>query len=755
MSRIAVIIEVLVKLLGTVEALGFMMNEQVSFGLHGQEAYRGNWCSAMWKSSTNKTKGMSIKNVVKRSRETEGQKDCRRKKPRVPTERIKIVLHNARGFDALTEHDTVNLIKSQKPEVVGILETHLREEDGTRKVNTPEGYSKIEVRRSDLADDKDGGGIMVIYKRAQGIKIEQKNLKIRKKENIFVEKERIWVSVKTKEEKLAVGFVYMAAENRAEKNRVEFNRWNDSIYEVLEEDIRKLRKEGFKVILNGDMNGWVGCQKEGIPGNRKETNSNGLKFMDFLDRNRMLHLNGTEKCTGLYTRHSSNSATVLDYVSVSKEDLPIVKSVFVDENSVLGGNSDHVFVVTTLEQSYSAGPTPTTKTRQAIKWDIKEDTDWAKFRQKQTALLKEVPIQQWKEAETLGETLNTILVQALEDGVGKLEIKDRKPKQFPDNVRREIGKLKEVRSNWRAARTRMSKSPSNSKEHEMIEKEIKMQRQKDKVDELMSKFWRGERTKVFDKLSEGGVASTKLFWSYVANKSKSGQSFPFMQDPRSGEITSDQKEIKEIVEEFWKTMFHGSFEPVESRPVNDADLMEDDQSENDTGGREKEETDVRLEQEFTSSEVAFMIGKLKNSKAMGEDKVPNEALKNSTPEFVEAITKLFNNIRKEGKVPKGWKIGRLVLVHKKGSLTDVGNYRPLTVIVAMSGLFSRVLNERLTEVVEDKKLLGEVQQGFRRGRRGADNTFVLNTIIMKGVATGKKPHLAFLDIKKVVFKFII
>ena len=149
-----------------------------------------------------------------------------------------------------------------------------------------------------------------------------------------------------------------------------------------------------------------------------------------------------------------------------------------------------------------------------------------------------------------------------------------------------------------------------------------------------------------------------------------------------------------------------------------------------------------------------MIGKLKNSKAMGEDRIPNEALKNSSPEFVSAITKLFNNVRKEGKVPQVWKSGRLVLIHKKGPLTDMGNYRPLTVLAAMSGLFSRVLNERLTEVVEEKKILGEVQQGFRRGRRGADNTFVLNTIIMKGVATRKKPHLAFLDIKKVWFCFM-
>ena len=82
-------------------------------------------------------------------------------------------------------------------------------------------------------------------------------------------------------------------------------------------------------------------------------------------------------------------------------------------------------------------------------------------------------------------------------------------------------------------------------------------------------------------------------------------------------------------------------------------------------------------------------------------------------------------------------------------MTDMGNYRPLTVLPAMSGLFSRVLNHRLTKVVEDKQILGEMQQGFCKGRRGADNTFVLNTVIMRGPATRKRPHMAFLDIKKV------
>ena len=109
--------------------------------------------------------------------------------------------------------------------------------------------------------------------------------------------------MKTKNEKLAVCFVYVAAENRAEKNKEEFNKWNNAIYEVLEEDIRKLRKEGFKVLVMGDMNGWVGCGPTGIPGNRRETNTNKLRFMVFLDRTRMMHVNRTANCTGLFTRH--------------------------------------------------------------------------------------------------------------------------------------------------------------------------------------------------------------------------------------------------------------------------------------------------------------------------------------------------------------------------------------------------------------------------------------------------------------------
>ena len=46
------------------------------------------------------------------------------------------------------------------------------------------------------------------------------------------------------------------------------------------------------------------------------------------------------------------------------------------------------------------------------------------------------------------------------------------------------------------------------------------------------------------------------------------------------------------------------------------------------------------------------------------------------------------------------------------------------------------------------KLLGEIQQGFRKGRCGADNNFVLDTIMWKARASKKPVHMSFIDIAK-------
>ena len=74
--------------------------------------------------------------------------------------------------------------------------------------------------------------------------------------------------------------------------------------------------------------------------------------------------------------------------------------------------------------------------------------------------------------------------------------------------------------------------------------------------------------------------------------------------------------------------------------------------------------------------------------------------------------------------------------------------RPLTVLTSMSAVYTKLLNCRLSRVIETHGLLGEIQNGFRKTRSGADCTFILNTILWKSVSKQAKVHLAFLDLKK-------
>ena len=131
---------------------------------------------------------------------------------------------------------------------------------------------------------------------------------------------------------------------------------------------------------------------------------------------------------------------------------------------------------------------------------------------------------------------------------------------------------------------------------------------------------------------------------------------------------------------------------------------------------------------FTVSEVEEGIKSLHNGKAKGWDLIPNEALKNLPPLGIEILTFLFNKIKASGHLPKDWNRGRVTLVHKYGARELLGNYRPITVLISMCGLYSKLLNARLMKVVEKHDLLGEIQNGFHSSRSSADNNFILRRI---------------------------
>lgn len=87
--------------------------------------------------------------------------------------------------------------------------------------------------------------------------------------------------------------------------------------------------------------------------------------------------------------------------------------------------------------------------------------------------------------------------------------------------------------------------------------------------------------------------------------------------------------------------------------------------------------------------------------------------------------KVFNIVKEvwKGKgFPEGWRGGVIVPLHKKGNPNVAGNYREITLLSAAYKLYARILDERLKVDIEEKKILGDTQAGFRKGRCTIDDT---------------------------------
>ena len=77
-------------------------------------------------------------------------------------------------------------------------------------------------------------------------------------------------------------------------------------------------------------------------------------------------------------------------------------------------------------------------------------------------------------------------------------------------------------------------------------------------------------------------------------------------------------------------------------------------------------------------------------------------------------------------------------LHKTGELESPDNSRGITLNSGISKLLTRLLNNRLTEVIENKNLLRHNQIDFRKGFRTIDHVFTVKTLVDKYLSQNKK-----------------
>ena len=161
-----------------------------------------------------------------------------------------------------------------------------------------------------------------------------------------------------------------------------------------------------------------------------------------------------------------------------------------------------------------------------------------------------------------------------------------------------------------------------------------------------------------------------------------------------------------------------------------------------------------LNEIITEAEVLQAINELKRNKSCGADLLINELFMYSKNDLTEYLTLLFNFVFDAGIFPSEWSEGLLIPLHKKGSLNVPSNFRGITLLSVLGKLFTRILNNRLTNWAEEFGVYVEAQNGFRKGRGTVDNLFILQQLINNYIEKGEKLYAFFIDFTK-AFDYIV
>ena len=155
--------------------------------------------------------------------------------------------------------------------------------------------------------------------------------------------------------------------------------------------------------------------------------------------------------------------------------------------------------------------------------------------------------------------------------------------------------------------------------------------------------------------------------------------------------------------------------------------------------------------EFTvvsETEVLRELQKLKNKKSVGIDGISVQTLKSCADILIKPITHLINRSLMEGKVPKAWKVAKIIPLHKKGDKSNPDNYRPISLLPCISKLLERMVQLQLVHYLQTNNILVQAQSGFRANHSTVTALVKVTDEWLIAMDGGKYTGVIYIDLKK-------
>ena len=512
-------------------------------------------------------------------------------------------------------------------------------------------------------------------------------------------------------------------------------------------------------LITGDLNARIGHlhddDGERTLSDDSQINNRGRELIEFCKANKLSVLNGKCPENSGFTSQSSRGNAVVDYCITPVEHAENVKLRIIDveclasKHGLLHLLSDRCKIpdhnILDMKLNLSVVVEMKTETSESLDQgprydynkmsnDFMNNAAWSEASDEGCAFIKS--------CDDINEALDHfehIVKEEMESripkrtmGKKKKGFKRKKCKPFWNDVLKE--KWKKILSKKRAIRKLKKKGRNVSLEL----KELKLMRRD--LDVSLRREAHRERDLLKIKLMESAGKNSSETWSLL----KGLDPKPPTRIPMVVRENDVLQSGTDIVMERWRTcyseLFQGKVNVLEREDlawsrIHDALLDTSD-------------SNMMLNDPISESEVERAQRSIKNGKAAGLDTLKNEVLrqKGLTP----LLTCLFNRCFELGKIPDQWRKAVINPIPKAGKrdIYDPNEYRGIALLSCTYKLLSKVVDSRVTGYLEFMELMGDEQNGFRRGRSCIDHIFTLINMIEGRLKKGEETFCLFVDLQK-------
>ena len=146
--------------------------------------------------------------------------------------------------------------------------------------------------------------------------------------------------------------------------------------------------------------------------------------------------------------------------------------------------------------------------------------------------------------------------------------------------------------------------------------------------------------------------------------------------------------------------------------------------------------------------VKQKIQRLKTTSSCGYDDIPPTLVKHLSPHLLCPLTMMINQTLKTGIFPDQLKIAKVIPIHKKDDKTVLSNYRPISILPAISKIFERTIHEQFQHYFTENNLFYESQYGFRPKHSTELASLHLTDQITQDLDNNEVPINIYLDLSK-------